>query len=107
MSQNSAVLDSVDALLSAAKPEVAHTNQPGSIAYPGTIVEQPILRDWDRKLYTSPHSKFHNGKRCRKLRELTKTDPEYAQLWNVEVAQSVVELEDGATAVVFLDEVKG
>jgi len=75
--------------------------------YPHYIVEAPILRDWDRKIYTSPHAKFHNGKRCRKLRELTQDDPDYAKFWNVEVAQSVVEIEGGKTAVVFHDEVKG
>jgi hypothetical protein len=76
-------------------------------AYPNYIVETPILRDWDRKLYISPHSKFHNGKKCRKLRELTKDDREFSALWNVEIAQSVVELENGQRAVVFHDEVKG
>lgn len=58
------------------------------------------------KVFTSPHGKLQNGKKCKKLRELTQDDPEFASFWTVEIGQSVVELEDGSHAVVLQDEVK-
>lgn len=74
--------------------------------YDHTITENPQLRQIDGKMFMSPHGKLHNGKKCRKLRHLCKDDLEYPNFWDSQIAQTVVELEDGTTAVVLHDEVK-
>jgi len=72
-----------------------------------TIIENPQVRAADGKVFTSPHGKLHNGKKCKTLRMLTPEDAEFGKEWKVDIAQAVVELEDGSHAVVLHDEVKG
>lgn len=69
-----------------------------------TIVHNPQVRHADGKVFTSPHAQAHNGKRCKRLRMLTPEDAEFKEHWRVDVAQAVVELEDGSHAVVLHDE---
>jgi hypothetical protein len=76
-------------------------------AYDHVIHENPQVRNADGKIFTSPGGKAHHGKVCRKLRALAQDDPQFAKDWNREVAQTVVELEDGSATVVLNDEVKG
>jgi hypothetical protein len=75
--------------------------------YDHVIHENPQVRNVDGKIFTSPGGKAHHGKACRKLRALAPDDEQFAKDWNREIAQSVVELEDGSATVVLNDEVGG
>jgi hypothetical protein len=76
-------------------------------AYDHVVQENPQVRNVDGKIFTSPGGKAYHGKSCRKLRALAQDDAQFAKDWNREIAQTVVELEDGSATVVLNDEVKG
>jgi hypothetical protein len=75
--------------------------------YDHTIQENPQVRQPDGKIFTSSGGKAHHGKACRKLRAVTHDDAQFAKEWSKDIAQTVVELQDGTATVVLNDEVKG
>jgi hypothetical protein len=77
------------------------------MSYDHVIRENPQVRQSDGRIFTSPGGKVHDGKACRKLRALTHDDAQFAKDWSKDIAQTVVELEDGSATVVLNDEVKG
>ena len=54
-----------------------------------------------------PPLRGRDSKACRKLRALTHDDAQFAKEWSKDIAQTVVELEDGRATVVLNDEAKG
>jgi hypothetical protein len=77
-----------------------------SESYDHTIVHAPQHRHADGKIFVSSGSQRYNGQRCRKLRQLTPQDADFAAEWDKDVCKTVVELEDGTKAVVLHDEVR-
>jgi hypothetical protein len=71
-----------------------------------TIVKHVVMRDADKKTWTSAFGHAHDGKDCKVLRALTHDDAEFAKEWDVAIGKHVVELADGTRGVVLNDEVK-
>jgi hypothetical protein len=75
--------------------------------YDHVIEENPQVRQPDGKIFTSRGGKAFHGQRCRKLRALVNDDAQFGKDWKSDIAQTVVEIEDGTATVVLNDEVKG
>jgi len=71
-----------------------------------TITHVVAERAADGKKFRSEHGEAHNGKACKKVCALTKDHPTLGKHWNVEIGQTVVELEDGTLIAVLNDEVR-
>ena len=72
-----------------------------------TIAYAPQVRAADGKVYSSVGGQLHDGERCTRLCALTPDHPTLGKFWNVEIAQTVVECEDGSITAVLNDELIG
>lgn len=71
------------------------------------IMKSTYVREADRKVFLSAFGQAHHGKKCAVLRALDKDDKDHASDWDVQIAKTVVQLEDGTTGAVLNDEVRG